>query len=90
MGNLIDHPNVKKKENSTPLDPQEQAVRDFVEKLLSDDKINSRLLSDNWEKEVYVNLFCFGISFFKKILETLKIEVLNHVITVRIEPKPQE
>ncbi len=86
MGNLIDHPTRKEEKKHFPLDPQEKAVRDFVERLLSDERINNRFISDNIEKEMYVNIYCFGISFVKKILETLRIEVLNHVITVRIEP----
>lgn len=89
MGNFLEcYP--KPNQETPPISPptaSQQAISNFVDVLLQDPKINSKFVLDTVEKKMYTELLTFLVASFSKIAETIKIEILNHVITIKIEPK---
>lgn len=96
MGNFLEcHPNKKEVPPKKPEEPpnkpaivsSEQVIQEFIEVLMKDPKINKKAIPDKIEKEFYLVLFTTLMSNLMKIADTFKIEIMNHVITLKIEPK---
>lgn len=66
--------------------PEDTAVRQFVNKLLEDVKLNNSMIPDAMERKMYFELFETLLEVLKKVADTTVIEFLNHRITIKIEP----
>ena len=83
MGNHLQKP-------KPPLTPEEQSIEAFVNALLRDANINATFLPDNVEKEIYINILKIILGNLKSIVDSIRLEVLHHVITIKMEPKEEE
>jgi hypothetical protein len=69
------------------LSPQEKAIEAFVEAQIQNADINITCIPDGIEKEIYINLIKILLGNLHQITQSVRIEILNHVITLHIEPK---
>lgn len=67
--------------------PEDQAIEAFVMAQLKDADVNMTYLPDGIEKQIYINLIKIIIGNLHQITDSVRIEILNHVITLKIEPK---
>jgi len=70
--------------------PEDQAIEAFVMAQLKNADINISYLPDSIEKQIYINLIKIIIGNLHQITDSVRIELLNHVITLKIEPKSVE
>lgn len=61
-------------------------VEMFVKHLLTNEKINLGYVPDYFESKLYKNMFILFIEMIKESLEKVKIEVMDHEITLIIKP----
>lgn len=62
-------------------------VDKIVENLLSKKDVNMSYVPDVVEKEIYKNLIIYFFGIFKEVVDTTKIEFLEHEITFIMKPK---
>lgn len=75
----------KKKEE--PRSPEHLALEAFLNNLLKDENINT-ILPDKIEKDVYMKMLKLIIGVLRHTADTIHVDVLNHRITLHIEPIP--
>lgn len=75
----------KKKEE--PRTPEYLALEAFLNNLLKDENINT-ILPDKIEKDVYMKMLKLIIGVLRHTADTIHVDVLNHRITLHIEPIP--
>ena len=63
------------------------AADKIVENLISKKDVNMSYVPDVIEKEIYKNLIIYFFGIFKEIVDTTKIEFLEHEITFIIKQK---
>ena len=73
----------KKKEK----DATELAIEKIVDKMLQNADINASCIPDNLEKQLYINLLKLILGNLKVILDGVKVDFLEHEITIVIKPK---
>lgn len=59
----------------------------IIENLISKKDVNMSYVPDIIEKEIYKNLIIYFFGIFKEVVDTTKIEFLEHEITFIIKPK---
>lgn len=79
--------------HSTPsakTDPQSnesmRAIETFVNLLMQNKHVNCTYMPDFIEKDIYRNLIIVVLANLKEWIRTIRLEILNHVITMNIEP----
>lgn len=66
---------------------QKDAIDVFIDEVLLKNKdVNCSLVPDFMEKDVYRNVLRVIIGNITEIVKSCRIEILNHVITVHIDP----
>lgn len=65
---------------------EEEAIMRFVNAQLENAKVNMSFIPDKMEKQIYVNIIRIILANLQSLTDTIRIEILNHVITLRIEP----
>lgn len=65
----------------------ENALQQFVDSQLKDPALNSGMIPDSLEKEMYLNVLKVVIANLHHVTDSIKIEILNHVITLQVQPK---
>ena len=63
-----------------------KSVQKLVNKILENDNINSPLIPDYIERKIYTNVFNIFIGLVKETIETTNISILNHNITLKLNP----
>ena len=71
------------------VDEETRAIMQFIDSLLRDNRINT-VLPDSLEKKIYVNMFKMLFAFLKQATDSVKVEFLNHVLTIQVKPLVQE
>lgn len=69
---------------------QEAAVEAFIDILLKDKKVNCTYVPDFLERDIYRNLIRLILGNLTEILQSVRIQILNHVITIQINPMEKE
>lgn len=64
-----------------------QRVDEFVEKLLSDNKVNIGYLPDFVERQIYKNVFNLMIGLMDNTLSSTSVKLLGHELTFNIKPE---
>ena len=62
------------------------AIDAFVDLLLRDKNVNCRYLPDFLERDIYRNLIRLILGNLTEIVRSVRIKIMNHVITLHIEP----
>ncbi len=68
------------------LTDEEAAIDRVVQRLLSNPSVNQAYVPDSLERKVYERLLTQVIGTLKETLESTKIEILDHVITLHMAP----
>jgi len=71
---------------SSSLSVEDEAIDSFIETLLRDKKVNCKYLPDFLERDIYRNLIRLIIGNLSEIIRSVRLTILNHVITLHIEP----
>jgi len=69
---------------------KEEAIMRFINAQLENAKVNVSFIPDKMEKQIYVNIIRILLANLQSLTETVRIEIMNHVITLRIEPMTAE
>lgn len=73
--------------SKTIVDTKEQdAIYAVVNKVMANKKMNSIFIPDVVERQIYYNLLSFCFAGLKEVLQGTKIEFLDHIIRIDIEP----
>jgi len=64
---------------------EDEAILRFVMKQMQDANINRTWIPDAIEKQIYINVFRILLANMRAVAETVRIEFLNHVITLKVE-----
>ena len=65
----------------------EIAVKKFVDKILSNVNINQSTIPDAIERSMYEKVFSLLLLNVKEVLETVRIELVDHEVTLTVRPK---
>ena len=65
----------------------EIAVKKFVDKILSNVNINQSTIPDAIERSMYEKVFALLLLNVKEVLETVRIELVDHEVTLTVRPK---
>lgn len=66
-------------------DDTDKAIEKFVKNLLQNANINIKVIPDNVEEAVYINILKIILNNLKSLANTSHIEFLNHRIMFQIE-----
>ena len=81
MGNIL-----PKKTPPPVQSAEDEAILRFVQEQLENARVNVSFIPDKMEKQIYINIIKIILANLQHLADTVRIEVLNHVITLRIEP----
>lgn len=70
-------------------DDETKAILAFIDELLKDKEINT-VLPDVLEKKLYLNMFKMLFAMLEHMSESVKIDFLNHTLTLKLSPKVPE
>lgn len=73
--------NIKRTKNIS-----QQSIDAIVNKILKNEKINSKFLPDYVEDKIYKNVITMVFALVEEILDNSKICIMGHDITMNIEP----
>ena len=65
-------------------------INEIVEKLLSNEKVNIKLLPDGIERQIYRNVISLAMELIKETLSTSKISFMGHEIKFIVRPSIQK
>lgn len=77
---------VKKKSADVFERKMKESIKNLVDEMLENDKINNSYIPDFIERKLYENVFTVIIGLLKETLENTSIKLLNQNITLNIEP----
>ena len=63
----------------------QSSITKFVDNILKNDNINSALIPDYIERQIYTNVFTVFVSLIKEILEDTNINIFNQTIKFKME-----
>lgn len=77
-----------KSDNSQSLvkSSDDEAIKKFITKILSDKNANLSFVPDSIEAKLYEKLINVLLANIKESLSTVRIELIGHVITLNIDP----
>jgi hypothetical protein len=79
--NLIKDVKIETDSNSS------ETINKIVDQLISKKDVNMSYVPDVVEKEIYKNLIIYFFGIFKEVVDSTKIEFLDHEITFIIKQK---
>lgn len=63
----------------------QSSITKFVDNILKNDNINSALIPDYIERQIYTNVFTVFVSLLKEIIEDTNINIFNQTIKFKME-----
>lgn len=66
--------------------PSEKAIRRFVDTLLENRQTNCTFVPDCVERDLYKNFLLMILGNLSQIGESIRLDILNHRITIQIRP----
>ena len=87
INNQIDKDISDKKSIDNFEESMRESINSMVDDMLKNDSINSNILPDYIEKKICNNIFTSVVGIVKNVLEDVKINIFNQVITLKIQPE---
>lgn len=90
MGNYNTKTDKSQKLEKSSDSSNDEAIKKFIKKILSDKNANLTFVPDSMEAKLYEKLINVLLVNIKESLSTVKIELIGHVITLNINPIENE
>lgn len=72
---------------AAPSITEHEAMKALVDHIMKNRAINISMVPDSIERQLYMNILTAGFAWLKETIDTVHIEILDHVITFHIESK---
>lgn len=69
---------------------EEIILEKYINDLLKNKNINNSLIPDTIERNLYINILKLLINHIKEITDTIRIEFIGHVFTIKMEKLNEE
>jgi len=69
---------------------EEIILEKYINDILKNKNINNSLIPDTIERNLYINILKLIINHIKEITDTIRIEFIGHVLTIKMEKLNEE